>query len=334
MRRATIKDVAERAGVAISTASNALNGTKVVTPTTREKVLAAAKALNYTPNLIGQRLRSGQTNVIGLYTASVAGPYFYVLVEAIAKAADAAGYGLTVTLMNDHQALMSSLLGNTCDGAIIFSPTITDDDLHSVTQQHLPTVVLDRPMTAEYLSSIIFDSFEGGYQVAKYLLGLGHRRFAFIGGLKENLDSNERFRGIQAALKEARLDPEQVIFLHGRFEEQASYDAVTDYLGLDPHNRVTAFIAGNDLSALGAIKAIQNAGFSVPKDFSVTGFDDIDISAYYRPSLTTFHNPIERQGQQAVREVLSMISGGNHAGTKQLLKGQLIKRASTGSPTL
>lgn len=329
MRKTTIKDVAERAGVAISTASNALNGTKTVSPATRDRILAAAKALNYTPNLIGKRLRSGQTNVIGLYTASVAGPYFYILVEAIAKAVDAAGYGLTITLMNNHEALMDSLLGNTCDGAIIFSPTITDEDLARVTQQHLPTVVLDRPLTAAYLSSIIFDSFEGGYQVAKYLIRLGHKHFAFVGGLDENRDSNERLRGIRAALKETGLDAEPLVLLHGRFEEQASFDAVTDYLTANPERKVTAFIAGNDLSAMGTIKAVQRMGLSVPGDISVSGFDDTVVSAYYRPSLTTFRNPIETQGQLAVREALRMISGGNPVGTQQLLKGQLVRRDST-----
>ncbi|BDZ31851.1 LacI family DNA-binding transcriptional regulator [Lactiplantibacillus sp. WILCCON 0030] len=331
MKKATIKDVAQLANVSISTVSNALNGVNVVKPGTRDKILAAAAQLNYSPNLMGKQLRSGQTNQIGVFTDSVAGPYFYTLVEAISHAVAAKDYGMTVTLANNHEALMNALLGNTCDGAIIFDHRIQATDLDQLMTQGVPTIMLDRPIAGPQLSSIIFDSFKESYQATRYLIKLGHRRLAFLAGYDNNRDSHERLAGFKQALTDAGLAADSAVILRGLFEEGASFNAVKRYLHETDGAYVSAFLAGNDLSAIGAIKALNAEGYEVPHDFSVVGFDDIEIASYFQPTLTTVRNPIVRQGRLAVDELVAMLAG-EQAGREQVLTGQFMVRESAGMP--
>ena len=328
LKKATIKDVAQLAKVSISTVSNALNGVNVVKPQTKARILSAAHQLNYSPNLMGKQLRSGQTNMIGVFTDSVAGPYFYQLIETISQAAAAKNYGLSVTLANNHTALMNSLLGNTCDGAIIFDHRVDDRDLEHLAGQEIPAVMLDRPVSGDHLSSIVFDSFNESYLATQYLLQLGHQRIGYLAGYGNNRDNHERFAGFQRAILSAGLSLEDMVVLKGLFEERAAYDAVKTYLATATAQPVTAFLAGNDLSAIGAIKAIHAAGHQVPKDYSVIGFDDIEIASYFEPTLTTVRNPIAKQAQLAVTELIRLLTT-KQWGQQQVLPGDLKIRAST-----
>lgn len=327
LKKATIKDVAQRANVSISTVSNTLNGVDVVKPDTRERILKAAKDLNYSPNMMGKQLRSRETNTIGIFTDSVAGPYFYTLVESISHALASAGYSMNVMLANDHESLINALLGNTCDGAIIFDHMITEDDLDKIIKQGLPTVMLDRPVSGPNLSSIVFDSYQEGLNATRQLIKLGHKRIAFLEGYDNNRDSKLRKAGFMDALKEADLDTEEPIILRGFFEEVPSFNSVKQYLHETTKPLVTAFLAGNDLSAIGTINALKDEGYEVPDDFSVIGFDDIEIAQYFHPALTTVRNPINKQGRDAVSEVLKMITG-NAEGKEQVLNGKLMIRDS------
>lgn len=328
LKKATIKDVAQLAKVSISTVSNALNGVNVVKPQTKARILKAAHHLNYSPNLMGKQLRSGQTNTIGVFTDSVAGPYFYQLIETISQAVAAKHYGLSVTLANNHTALMNALLGNTCDGAIIFDHRVDDRDLEHLAGQEIPAVMLDRPVSGERLSSIVFDSFNESYLATQYLLKLGHRRLGYLAGYDNNRDNHERFSGFQRAILAAGLNLEDMVVLKGLFEEKASFEAMQTYLTTTTAQPVTAFLAGNDLSAIGAIKAIQAAGQQVPTDYSVIGFDDIEIASYFQPALTTVHNPIAQQAQRAVTELIRLLTT-KQWGQQQVLPGELKLRDST-----
>ncbi len=328
VKKKTIKDVAELANVSISTVSNALNGVNVVTPETKQRVLKAAAELNYVPNLMGKQLRSGETKMLGFFTDSVSGPYFYVLVEAISRAVAKLGYGMQVIVPSDHKTLMNNILGNVVDGAIIFEHMINDDDIQQILMHSVPTVLLDRPAHGPKMSSFIFNSQAEGYEATKYLLNLGHRRLGFLAGYENNHDSHLRYAGFKQAIEEAGLNSDEMPVLSGLFEEEASYNAVKSYLHY-ADEPATAFLAGNDLSAIGAMKAIVSLGYKVAEDFSVMGFDDIEISQYFRPALTTVRNPIARQGILAVDELLAMING-RVGGTEQVLDGELVIRDSTG----
>lgn len=327
MKRATIMDVARQAGVSISTVSNALNNVPVVTAATKAKVMQAVADLHYVPNMMGKQLRSGRSHMIAFCTDSISGPYFYTLLDALANAAQSFGYSLTMIMTQDHDALMKGLLGNAFDGAIILDRQIDDADMQQIDGHQFPAVMLDRVISAPRMSSLVFDSFQAGKTMAAHLLRLGHRHLAYIAGRTDNRDSRERQAGIKQALKEAGVSPESVVVLSGLFEESTSYHAVRHYLVHRPTDRVTAMIGGNDVSAIGAIKAWQDAGYQVPRDCSVVGFDDIEIARYFQPALTTMRNPIAEQGQQAVNMLLHLMNN-EETGEKGILTGQLIERDS------
>lgn len=331
-KKKTIKDVAKLANVSIATVSNTLNNVDVVKPETRERVLAAAKELHYAPNLMGRQLRSGQTKMLGLFTDSISGPYFYKLVETIAHEVDRHGYGMHIIITSDHDKMLDSILGSIVDGAIIFEHNMDDKDISQIKEHQLPTVLIDRVDSGPKMSSIVFDSLQEGYMTATHLLNLGHRKIAYVDGVPNNYDSNQRRNGIRLAVEEHGLEWAEMPILPGKFEEGLSASVVREYLNETKNSSTaTAFIAANDLSAIGVIKAIQAAGYRVPEDFSVVGFDDIDISEYFNPAITTIRNPIARQGIMAVNELFGMITQGNK-GQKISLTGDLVARNSTSVP--
>jgi len=329
MARVTIKDVAREAGVSISTVSNALNDVDVLNPETKKHVLEVAKRLRYVPNLNGKQLKSGKTHMLGFFTTSVSGPYFYKLVESMARQCERLGYGLNIFVTTDKQVIMNNILGRRVDGVIIYEELRVDDnDIALMEKDHIKTVFLDRPLEREHMGSVIFDSYVAGYEAARYLISLGHRKIVYIAGVDTMYDSIQRRDGYLAALRDYGLPIDQDFILQGFFEEEGSYNAVKQFLYQHPDKLPDAFLAGNDLSAIGCIQALKATGYHVPDDISVMGFDDIDIAPYYSPPLTTVRNQIARQGVLAVEQLVGLIQNPK-PGTLQKLAGELVVRSST-----
>lgn len=322
--RVTIRDVAKEAGVSIATVSKALNDVDVVKPQTKERVVDAAKRLHYVPNMMGKQLKSGQTKMLGFYTNSISGPYFSPLVEAIAKEAEALGYGINVFITTDKQIIINSIMGNVVDGIIGFEDLIAEQDIEAIVHEEISAVFIDRKTARPTVGSVVFDSFETGKKATEYLLGQGHERIAFVSGFNGVYDSDERLAGYCAALKEAAIPLDESLILDGKFEEEAAHRAiqqfVKEYQGIWP----TAILAGNDLSAIGVIKGLKELNYQVPDDFSVVGFDGIDLLEYFEPRLTTIKNPIEEQGKLAVRHLVDLIHG-KTVGRSFEVQGQLIE---------
>lgn len=331
MNKITIKDVAKEAGVSIATVSKALNDVDVVKPETKKRVLDAVKNLYYIPNLMGKQLKSGQTKLLGFYTTSVSGPYFNVLVESIAREAERHGYGINVFVSTDKQVVLNSIMGNLVDGIIGFEDLITEEDLQAMKRENIKAVFVDRNIEAEFIGSVVFDSYQKGYEATEHLLRLGHTNIAYIAGYDGVFDNEERKRGYQQALADhgVAYDPDNI--LHGLFEEEGSYNAVRTFMRQRWQDHPTAFLAGNDLSAIGAIKALKVLGLEVPQDISIVGFDDIELLEYFTPQLTTVHNPIARQGTLAVEHLLELINE-EQPGHSYELSGELIIRSSTSVP--
>ncbi|WP_071130109.1 LacI family DNA-binding transcriptional regulator [Enterococcus timonensis] len=327
MNKITIRDVAKEAGVSIATVSKALNGVDVVKPKTKEKVLLAADRLHYVPNLMGKQLKGKTTLMLGFYTNSITGPYFSTLVDAIAKESEAYGYGVNVFISTDKKVVLNSILGNIVDGVIGFEDMITASDLEAIKREKIRAVFIDRNISSESIGSVVFDSAEAGYQATKHLTQLGHRNIAYIAGFNDVYDNEERFKGYLRALQEAKISFDAKLIIRGYFEEEASFKATVEFLKSNPKS-ATAFVAGNDLSAIGAIKAMRTLNYDVPKDYSVVGFDDIDLLEYFTPPLTTVQNPIVLQGKTAVHHLISLING-ESVGQSIELKGNLIVRQST-----
>ncbi|MNO55571.1 putative HTH-type transcriptional repressor ExuR [compost metagenome] len=329
MEKVTIKDVAREAGVSISTVSNALNNVDVLNPETKSHVLKVAKQLNYVPNLNGKLLRNGKTKMLGFFTTSVSGPYFYKLVESMSRECDRLGYGLNVFVTKDKQVIMSNILGRRVDGVIIYEEMrIDEEEIAAMVKDKIKAVFLDRPLKNDTMGSVIFDSFEAGYEATKYLISLGHKKIAYISGVDEMYDSVQRREGYLAALRQYQLPTHEEYIIQGYFEEESTYNAIKSFLHYSPDKIPDAFLAGNDLSAIGCIQALKSHGYEVPLDVSVMGFDDIDIAQYFSPPLTTVRNQIARQGILAINHLVRMIQK-KEQGEMMKLAGELVVRGSS-----
>ncbi|MGX1195422.1 DNA-binding LacI/PurR family transcriptional regulator [Metabacillus sp. SLBN-84] len=271
----------------------------VLNAATREHVLNVANRLNYIPNVNGRNLKTSATKVLGLFITSMQGPYYGILTDAVYKECERNGYELNVFVTKNDRSALSSILGKRVDGAIILNDYITDKNVEQLEQAKAPVVFLDREQVSGTMSSVVFDSYKGGQVVARYLMNLGHKRLGYIQGYSNLYDDIERFRGFRDAIMEAGLEFHEDHRLVGYFEEEASYSAVKSYVR-NGKRLPDAFFAANDLSAIGAIKALKSEGLVVPDDISVIGFDDIDISGFFNPPITTVNNPIARQGLLAV----------------------------------
>lgn len=320
--RVTIHDVAKEASVSIATVSKALNNVNVVKPKTKEKVLAAAEKLNYIPNIMGKQLKKTKTGMLGFYTTSITGPYFSMLVEAIAKEAETRGYSLNVLISSDKTVVLHNMLGGLVDGVIGFEDMLSQHDIEIIKQERIKTVFIDRNIQTKNIGSVVFDSYAKSKQVTHYLLNQGHQKIAFITGFTGTYDSDERLGGFLDTLEEANISFDSTLLIPGYFEERASYNAIKTFFASKPSIVPTAFIAGNDMSALGAVKAIQEIGFSVPEDFSIVSFDGIELLDYFSPKITTVKNPISEQGKLAVTHLLDLIEQ-DAVGQSFLLKGEL-----------
>jgi DNA-binding LacI/PurR family transcriptional regulator len=282
--------------------------------------------MNYIPNLNGKNLKSSATKVLGLFITSMQGPYYGVLTDSIYKECEKYGYELHVFVTKNDKNILSNILGKRVDGAIILNEWVTEKHLSTLEKTKTPVVFLDREMVSDKIASVVFDSYIGGQSVARYLINLGHKRIGYIQGYEYMYDDVERFRGFKDTLKDAGLSFSEEHRLIGYFEEEASYSAVKSFVK-SGKTLPDAFFAANDLSAIGCIKALKSEGYLVPEDISVIGFDDIDISSFYNPPITTVNNPIVRQGKLAVDSLIGIIHG-KKEGKLEKLEGTLIVRES------
>ncbi|MCH5271521.1 MAG: LacI family DNA-binding transcriptional regulator [Lachnospiraceae bacterium] len=329
MNKVTIKEVAKEAGVSISTVSNALNDVDVLHPDTKAHVLEVAKRLHYIPNLNGRNLKSGATKVIGMFVTYMGGPYMGALADSMAKECSVAGYELNVFVTARNQSIMANLLGHRVDGAVIDGSILTKEEENALQEAELPVVYLNKEIAGAYQAGVFFDSYEAGRMAAKHLLSKGFKRLGFIKG-NDNYDGKERSRGFFSVLEEQHISLEEEFILQGGFMRDLSYRNTKRFLesrGMSKENLPQAFFAANDLSAIGCMEALLQAGLRIPEDIGLMGCDDIELDKYLQPALTTIRTNFEEQGIQAVRALLEMLAG-EKQGSLHKLDCRLISRQS------
>lgn len=327
MAKVTIKDIAREAGVSISTVSNALNGVNVLKPETREHILEVADRLNYIPNLSGKNLKARATKVIGLFVTSLKGPYFATLSDIMVWECMKYGYELNIFVTWEGKNAITSILGKSIDGCVVLSGNVDERGVEQIEEQKVPVVFLDREVKTEKISSVIFDSYKDGEAVAQYFIDRNIKRICFVEGIIHNYDAIERARGFKTRLAKEGivLDPEYI--LRGEFEREVAYDSVKAFLekGLPLPE---AFFAANDLSAIGCMDALKEAGYKIPEDTIVVGVDDIEFCEWHNPTLTTIKTGYEKQASVAIKKLVKMI---NNEETGDIIKlhGRMIERGST-----
>ncbi|MBS4177857.1 LacI family DNA-binding transcriptional regulator [Lederbergia citrea] len=300
----TLKDVAKRAGVSVSTASYSINGSSLITKDTKEKVLTAAKEIGYRPNGLAKNLKEQKTNIIGLFLSGFTGPFFNDMVEGIQDIVMKNNYELVVCATSDTHRL---LVERYVDGAIILNYHMEDELLASLANERLPCVVLDRELQNPYIKSVLLPNEEGSIIAVRYLLEKGHKRFGYIAGSEESYDGETRLQGFRNELYHQGVVFSDQDLIRADFTEISGYEEMRRYLSESDGNLPTAIVCANDEMALGAIKAIQEKNLKVPEEIAVVGFDDIYMSHFFNPSLTTIRVPRKEWGIAAAQTLFKML---------------------------
>lgn len=320
-RRVSMADVAAVAGVSGQTVSRVVNGSPRVDPATRTRVEAAMAQLGYRPHRAARALRTGRTDTIGLVVSTLATVGNSRMLQAIADAAAARGYALTVVTARGPDAVadgFARLHEQGIDGAIVLNEATAAARAVDV-PAGLALVVVDSPEDDRYLVAQT-DHAAGARAAVTHLLALGHRTVAHLAGPADSFAAAERERGWRDALADAGIAPGRSV--RGDWTAASGRAAVAELDG-----ETTAVFAANDQMALGALRGLADAGRDVPGEVSVVGFDDIADAADYRPPLTTVRQDFDALGVAAVAALVSAIEGA--AVTSAVLTPELVVRAST-----
>lgn len=333
----TIKDIAKAAGVSHATVSRALNGNSLIPEKTASSIRSLANEMGYLPSAAARGLKTNRSRVLGVVVSRIDNPYFGEVVQGIEDALQGAGYSIFVASSNQdcaqEKAIVQAFGEHRVDGVIIGSVSFSREHADALNKQGIPIVVINNQSPHTYKYSIAHDDIYGSREVTRHLLSLGHTRIAYIGDSRSGRINRDRTRGYQQALQKYGLipEPDLVINIAGSGIDQG-IEGMNALLNLSV--LPTAVFCFNDLMAIGALKVLQQKGFDVPAQISLTGFDNISYSAYTSPALTTFDQPKRLIGSEAARLLLDLInrdpdSDGQENHPTQLIRGQLLVREST-----
>jgi LacI family transcriptional regulator len=317
-----LKEVARRAKVAVSTASLALNNKSRVSPATRKRVLEAARALNYYPHSIARSLKNRKTDTVGFFMGGFGGPFYAEVVQSVHDTLARHDLDMVVCFSPAFGRLSH---GRMLDGVIVLDAPTPTSLLREVAERDIPVVVMDRESTGPNIRAVLLDNRGGSHAMADHLLRQGIRELTFVAGPPDSYDSRRRRDGFLAALSAAGLSPAAEVTTD--FTERGGRDAVRALL--DAGRRPRALFCANDETAIGALEALAEKGLRVPADVAVTGFDDIDLSRFTTPRLTTVRVPRVTWGSTAA-EVLVGALAGKKAPARQTIGLELVVRESCG----
>ena len=328
-RGAGIRDVATAAGVSVATASRVMaKADYPVAPETRQRVLHAARELNFVPNALARGLVRSRTDTLGVVVPGILNPYYAAMVEAIDRAAREHGFTALLGLTGGDEArretIIDELVGRRVDGLVICAGA--QDHIPGRTPDALgvPAVLIGEQANAGF-PIVKTDNRKAGWQAAEYLWSLGHRSFIYLTSLRSWHDFHDRGQGMLSFLK-GREERHGMEIHDNLFGEADAYRRVTELCarGLG----ATAILASTDRHALGAMAALADAGIDVPANVAVMGFDDYVTSGYVRPSLTTMQMPAAEMGTRAIA-LLHDVLQGNVVSRTTLFDATLVERGST-----
>lgn len=309
----TIEDLARITGVSPSTVSRVLNGNKGVAADKRALVLEAAEKHHYRPNAVARGLVSGRSMTIGVVVQDIATPFFANILVGIEQGLDQSGYrSMFVSTLwresspSDEEEPFHVLLDRRVDGLIVLAGQASDQYLLDLAS-HIPIIIAARKVEGLEDRCIAIDNVEGASKITRYLIGLGHNRIAHITGHRNHPDARDRLRGYQLALEEAGIEYDEHLVVEGSFHEESGQRGVEQLLTRGV--RFSALFAGNDQTAYGAMLALSSHNFRIPNDVSVVGFDDVSLSAYTLPPLTTMRQPAIEMGRAAAEGMCALLSG-------------------------
>lgn len=325
----TIRDVARVAGVSTATVSNVLNRTGKVGRSTRRHVLSAVKRLGYIPDLHARHLASSNRRTLGIIVSDIENPFFPEVIKGFELRARQLGYQAILSDTNYDprrtREAAAKMMEHRVRGVAVMTSEISFRLIQEFARKKMAVTCLDLAPVREYVSNLRIDYFSGIEQVFKHLYDCGHRRIAFVAGRPGLKSSVARFQAYEACMRTAGLEPGPVFPGDFRFEGGLAAGLAVARMALRP----TAVMATNDLTAVGVIKGLLNAGCRVPQDVSVTGFDRTRLAEYCNPSITTVDIHREILGRIAADALHELIGSTAPYGKEYNISAELVLGGSS-----
>ena len=330
---ATIKDVARIAGVSVATVSRVFNDSTLVREPMRRRVRQVATRLDYWPNGAARSLITNRTHAIGVLLPDLFGEFFSEVIRGIDHAAREAGLHLLLSSSHaDTKELIAALraMRGRIDGLIVMAPDVDAPAALKRPSAEVPLVLIDPGLGVEGCDTISIANHEGAHALVRHLLDLGHRRIATITGPRGNIDAEQRLAGYRRALRQHGGERDPDLEIPGDFGELSGYEAVERLLAMK--RRPTAVFAANDYMAIGVLGALSDAGVRVPQQMAVGGFDDIAMSRYLNPPLTTVRVDAYGLGRRAAERLIRAQGvAPSRKWTREVLPTTLVIRGSCGA---
>jgi DNA-binding LacI/PurR family transcriptional regulator len=329
----SIKDIARIAGVTHSTVSRALRNSPLVNRETVEKIQRIARESGYRTSAAARSLVTRRSDTIGVVATSIADPFVAGVVSGIEETADQ--HGLSVFLANSNAEpdrevrVAQKFQERRVDGIIVTASRVGAQYLPLLTGMQVPIVLLNNQHPSQFAHSVMIANVQASLEATRHLISLGHRRIAYLGDRSGYQSDAERFAGYCQGLQGGGLPFEPQLVVHGDGKPEGAQIPMAELLALP--QPPTAVFCYNDMSALGAMRQIRQQGLRIPDDISLVGFDDLYISQYLDPPLTTVRQPMRHMGRMAM-ETLLKIFGGADSGHDIRVPGELIVRQSTAPP--
>ncbi len=328
-------DVARRAHVSLATTSRVLNGTEFVSDALRQRVLAAAKDLNYTPDGIARSMAKGHTRTLGLVVADITSSFFSQVARGVEDMGHAHGYSVVLCNADEdlskEQAYLAMLREKRVDGILLAPSSGEAAHVQRLADAGVKLALLDRGIPALGLPSVQVDNVGGMHRATEYLLGLGHRRIAMVVGDLAITTARQRLQGFTAALEAAKIPLDPDLLIPARPHQDGGYDAARRIWSLRP--RPTAIISWGDVTTTGVLLALRDDGARIPEDISVIGFDDVPLFSLLARPLTAIAQPAYEVGQRACDLLLRLIRDDAPLPPEEsqvILPTQFLMRASCG----
>ena len=327
----TLRDIAHATGVSVNTVSRALTGKAEVHARTKAKVVAAAERLGYTPNLMARSLVQGRTRTIGLLVTDCTNPFYSALIREVERVAAGHNYALLLATSNEDPAKEAAgvrlLIERRIDGLLLSPVSVDAPHIRPLVRGALPSVLLARRPRNYRGAFIGTDNIQAARLGVRHLLDLGHRRIAHVTRLDTVASAVDRLEGYRQELKRARLRFDPDLVMAAPQTADGARAMAPALLALRP--RPTAVFTYSDLQAVGLLLAFQEAGVRVPDDMSLVGFDNIEMTRYVSPPLTTVAQPIDQIGRLGAQMLIDILAERRRRRT-YLLPGALVVRGSTG----
>lgn len=332
--KVTISDIARMANVSKATVSRVINNKpEGVGKETRDNVLRIIEECGFQPSMIARGLVTNKTKSLGLIITDIANSFFPLLVRGVEDYAKKFGYSIFLCNSDNspkkEKEYIRAFIEKNVDG-VILSSSMTETSFHHkiLKSKNIPLVLLDRCVDgSDYDACVFLDNVKGAYLAVNYLIDNGHKNIAFISGTKTAIISLNRLKGYKKALEDRNIKVNEDIIVDGDWQIDSGYKRTMELL--DQGKEFTAIFAGNDLMAVGAVKALKSRNIKIPEEVEIIGFDNIDLSWIIEPQLSTVGQPAYKMGAKGAQQLINLIEGKKILNKSIILEPELILRETT-----